>query len=185
MRYISFYESPLGRIMLGSEGDFLSALYFEGEKSKHFILRSDASKRKNLPLFDEAKKWLDIYFSGKEPDFLPPIRPEGSGFRKTVTAFMLAVPFGRVTSYGDIAKAVAAKTGKERMSARAVGAAAGRNPIAIMVPCHRVIGSDGSLTGFAGGVERKAFLLENEGIDSKDRSLFLSREDLLARYLPL
>ena len=113
----------------------------------------------------EAKRWLDIYFSGKEPDFTPPLHPIGSAFRQSVWEILLQIPYGKTTTYGEIANKLAEKQGLSRMSAQAVGGAVGHNPISILIPCHRVVGADGSLTGYAGGVEKKRFLLALEGVD--------------------
>ena len=117
------------------------------------------------PVLEETKRWLDIYFAGREPDFLPPLHLAGSPFRQEVWALLRQIPYGETTTYRALAEAVARKRGLRRMSAQAVGGAVGHNPISIIVPCHRVVGSDGSLTGYAGGLERKVQLLRLEGVD--------------------
>ena len=137
-----------------------------------------------VPLFDIAKKWLDRYFSGQKPDAAElPLAPQGNAFRQGVWEILCTIPYGEVTTYGSIAKKMAVKLQKERMSSQAVGGAVGHNPISIIIPCHRVIGVNGSLTGYAGGIETKIKLLELEGVDMS--SLFIpasSRQmDTLAR----
>ena len=118
---------------------------------------------KDLPVFGEAVKWLDLYFAGKEPDFMPALSPSGTTFQQAVWEILRTIPYGATTSYGTIAKCLEKRAGK-RMSAQAVGGAVGRNPISILIPCHRVIGANGSLTGYAGGLDKKEYLLELEGV---------------------
>lgn len=113
----------------------------------------------------EAKRWLDVYFSGKMPDFMPPLHPIGSDFRQEVWALLLQIPYGQTTTYGALAARLAAKHGTAHLSAQAVGGAVGHNPISLIIPCHRVVGASGSLIGYAGGVERKIQLLKLEGAD--------------------
>ena len=159
MIYTAHYNSPLGGITLTSDGMALTGLYFDGERD--FPDLSPGSK-KDLPLFGEVMRWLDLYFDGKEPDFSPALNPTGTAFQMSVWAILRTIPYGETTNYGAIAKRLEKKTGK-RMSAQAVGGAVGRNPISIIVPCHRVIGANGSLTGYAGGLDKKEYLLELEG----------------------
>ena len=161
MDCIWHYESPLGGITLGSDGKALTGLWFDGQEHYAVTLPSQAERRR-LPVFDETCKWLDIYFSGRAPDFTPELALHGTPFRKAVWDILLTIPFGKTMSYGEIAERLARQMGISRMSAQAVGGAVGHNPISIIVPCHRVIGADGSLTGYAGGLERKARLLEIE-----------------------
>lgn len=167
MQYINHYDSPLGKILLASDGRGLAGLWFEGQK--YFALQlGDAgcrAKTRDLPIFVEAKRWLDIYFSGKEPDFNVPVHLEGTEFQQEVWEILCGIPYGRTTTYGEIAGKLADRRGLERMSAQAVGGAVGHNPVSIMVPCHRVVGADGSLTGYAGGIDRKIALLEIEKTD--------------------
>ena len=170
MQYITHYQSPLGGITISSDGSALTGLWFDGQKYFASTLGADY-KEKNLPVFTEAKRWLDIYFSGKEPDFTPPLSLNGSAFRMAVWQILQSIPYGQTITYGDIAKQLAAQTGKAKMSAQAVGGAVGRNPISIIVPCHRVIGAGGSLTGYAGGIDKKVQLLELEGIDTNKFTL--------------
>ena len=120
---------------------------------------------RETPALLEAKRWLDIYFSGKEPDFTPPLHPIGSAFRQSVWEILLQIPYGKTTTYGEIARQLSEKMGLSRMSAQAVGGAVGHNKIAIIIPCHRVVGTNGSLTGYAGGIDKKGKLLELEQTD--------------------
>ena len=161
MDYIHHYESPLGGITMASDGSSLIGLWFDGQKYFADTLGRDYLERK-LPVFEMADKWLDIYFSGKEPDFLPPLSMKTTEFRKEVWKILLAIPYGETMTYGEIARKMAEKRGISRMSAQAVGGAVGRNAISLMIPCHRVVGSDGSLTGYAGGLCRKEKLLRLE-----------------------
>ena len=161
MQYTTFYESPIGRMLLAADDTGLTGLWFEGQKYFARCLDRE-SEEKELPVFAEAKRWLDIYFSGKEPDFTPPLHFIGTDFQKEVWEILCAIPYGQTMTYGAIADQLAKKRGLSRMSAQAVGGAVGHNNLSIIVPCHRVVGSDGSLTGYAGGIERKTFLLKLE-----------------------
>lgn len=161
MQYISYYNSPLGRMTMAAEDGALIGLWFEGQKYFAATLDEDAEEA-NLKVFDEAKRWLDIYFKGECPDFIPKVSPKGSDFRKRVWESLLRIPYGKVVTYNDIAKEIARERGCRTMSAQAVGGAVGHNPISVIIPCHRVIGSNGSLTGYAGGLELKERLLELE-----------------------
>ena len=157
MDYTHAYLSPLGGITLASDGEALIGLWFEGQK--HFGAGvTGETVEKSLPVFDQADRWLDVYFSGREPDFTPPLRPRGTAFQETVWRRLLDIPYGCTASYGEIAAALSLPPG----AARAVGGAVGRNPISLIIPCHRVVGADGSLTGYAGGMERKKRLLSLE-----------------------
>ncbi len=158
------YTSPLGEITLACDDDAVIGLWFNG--SKHFAntLPAKAVSKKH-PLLKEAARWLDIYFSGREPDFLPPLRYDSTAFRRAVCDIMLTIPYGKTATYGEIAAEIAARQGVAKMSAQAVGGAVGHNPISIMIPCHRVIGSNGSLTGYGGGISRKMQLLQLEHAD--------------------
>ncbi len=164
--YIDFthhYESPLGGITIASDGVALTGLWFDKQKFFADTL-SPIHEDKPLPVFIETKRWLDTFFSGNAPDFTPPLNMRTSSFRKLIWEIMLAIPYGHTMTYGEIAKEVASKTGVSRMSAQAVGGAVGHNAISLIIPCHRVIGSDGSLTGYGGGLWRKQRLLEMEGV---------------------
>ena len=124
-------------------------------------------EEKNLAVFDQTKRWLDLYFSGREPGFTPALNPVGSVFRRAVWEILLKIPYGKTTTYGQIAREIAAARGLAKMSAQAIGGAVGHNEISIIIPCHRVIGAHGSLTGYAGGIDRKIKLLQLEGVDMR------------------
>ncbi|WP_026762570.1 methylated-DNA--[protein]-cysteine S-methyltransferase [Selenomonas artemidis] len=160
MIYTAHYTSLLGGITLASDGIALTGLYFDGETG---CPPCDAAHKKDLPVFGEAMRWLDLYFAGHEPDFSPTLNPTGTAFQQAVWAILRTIPYGATTSYGTIARRIEQKT-KKRMSAQAVGGAVGRNPISIIIPCHRVLGADGSLTGYAGGLDKKEYLLGLEGV---------------------
>lgn len=164
MTYIQHYDSPLGGILLAADEIGLTGLWFDGQK--HFA-RGLSNERiaQETPILAEAKRWLDIYFTGKAPDFTPPLHPTGSEFRKAVWEILLQIPYGQTTTYGEIARQLAEKQGLARMSAQAVGGAVGHNKISIIIPCHRVVGTNGSLTGYAGGIHKKEQLLELERAD--------------------
>lgn len=162
MQYTCRYDSPLGGILLAADEVGLTGLWFEGQK--YFALYLDKDHvQKDMPVFDLAKKWLDIYFSGREPDFKVPLHFTGSAFQNEVWEILYAIPYGQTMTYGQIAQLLAKKKGLTRMSAQAVGGAVGRNEISVIVPCHRVVGSSGSLTGYAGGIDKKIELLKLEG----------------------
>ncbi len=165
MQYTSRYHSPMGEILLAADDLGLTGLWFEGQKYFARGLGTDHVE-KELPVFAQTKMWLDLYFSGKEPDFSVPLHLIGTDFQKEVWEILLQIPYGQTTTYGTIAKQMAEKRGLARMSAQAVGGAVGRNGISILVPCHRVVGTNGKLTGYAGGVEKKRTLLELETKDS-------------------
>lgn len=156
MLFLTHYASPLGPILLAADETGLTGLWFEGQKYFPSFLGVDYQE-KETPVLTETARWLDVYFSGKDPDILPPLHPQGSPFRQAVWNILLTIPRGQTMTYGEIARRLGGH------SAQAVGGAVGHNPISILIPCHRVVGSDGSLTGYAGGVERKARLLQLEG----------------------
>ena len=165
MTSVQYYDSPLGRIQMASDEIGLTVLYFEGAKYDADRLSAGCLEQETK-ILSAGKRWLDLYFGGKNPDFLPPLHPKGSAFQMTVWNMLLEIPYGKTISYGEIARKIAEKRGISRMSAQAVGGAVGRNPIAIIIPCHRVVGADGSLTGYAGGIDKKIKLLELEHGDS-------------------
>lgn len=165
IHYINKYVSPLGLITMASDGDSLTGLWFEGQTHYASTLSADVMER-SLPVFVETSKWLDIYFSGRNPDFVPPLCLIGSSFRMSVWRLLPEIPYGQVTTYKAIADRLCLQTGKARMSTRAVGGAIGHNPISIIVPCHRVIGSNGNLTGYAGGINLKEELLRMEHLNT-------------------
>lgn len=160
------YASPLGRILIAADEQGLTGLWFDNQKYFADTLPKDAVAQSTSILADAAR-WLDIYFSGQEPDFLPPLHPTGSEFRKAVWEILLQIPYGQTTTYGEIARQLAEKQGLARMSAQAVGGAVGHNKISIIIPCHRVVGTNGSLTGYAGGIHKKEQLLELERADMR------------------
>lgn len=164
MIYTCRYESPIGSLTAASNGMALTGLWFDGQKYFGSTLTEEYEERE-LPVFAKTRDWLDLYFYGENPDFMPPLAVSGSDFRKSVWNILRQIPYGQTMTYGEIAKKMARQMGTEKMSAQAVGSAVGRNPISILIPCHRVVGSDGSLTGYAGGIEKKAALLALEKVD--------------------
>lgn len=165
MQYKYYYKTPkeFSDIIMTSDGEFLTGLYFEDSQNTR---KYDAScEGKELPIFQETSAWLDNYFSGNTPDFMPRYKIKGlTPFRKEVIAIMNTIEFGKTLTYGDIAEMIANKRGLQRMSAQAVGGAVGWNPICLIIPCHRVVGTNGKLTGYGGGIKNKAALLEHEGV---------------------
>ena len=155
--YAGCYESPLGSLLMTSDGEALTGLSFVDEPSALQLTQS-------LPVFAAACRWLDLYFSGKVPDFTPQLSLQGSDFRRAVWEILLTIPYGQTISYGEIADMIARRRHLGKMSAQAVGGAVGHNPVGIIVPCHRVVGKDGSLTGYGGGIWRKEWLLRLECI---------------------
>lgn len=164
MTFLQHYNSPLGGILLAADEIGLTGLWFDGQKYFARDLPAEHVEQ-NTPVLSEAKRWLDIYFTGREPDFTPPLHPIGSVFRQSVWEILLQIPYGQTTTYGEIARQLAAKLGLPRMSAQAVGGAVGHNEVSIIIPCHRVVGTSGSLTGYAGGIDKKVKLLELEHTD--------------------
>ena len=173
MNHIAHYDSPLGDITLVSDGQALTGLWFltssvsdnkvfgspsgcDGQPHFGSTIGTQATLPAELPIFDEARRWLDIYFSGREPDFMPPLLLRGTSFQQRVWEALLTIPYGQTVTYGELAHQLGCR------SAQAVGGAVGRNPIAIIVPCHRIVGTNGSLTGYAGGLDRKRALLQLE-----------------------
>lgn len=162
MVYTCHYESPLGGILLAADEIGLTGLWFDGQK--YFARELPAERtEKEMSILAETKRWLDIYFTGTEPDFLPPLHSVGSAFQQAVWELLLQIPYGKTVTYGELARQLAEKRGMPRMSAQAVGGAVGHNRISILIPCHRVVGTNGSLTGYAGGIDKKVKLLELEG----------------------
>ncbi|SCJ94862.1 Methylated-DNA--protein-cysteine methyltransferase%2C inducible [uncultured Eubacterium sp.] len=164
MDYTYHYKSPLGGVTLSSNGTGLTGLWFDGQKYFGATLPKEYGE-KSLPVFEEAVRWLDIYFSGKAPDFTPPLLTKTTPFRKAVWEILLTIPYGKTMTYGEIAGRIAKEKGLSRMSAQAVGSAVGHNPISLIIPCHRVVGTKGSLTGYAGGIDKKVQLLTLEKAD--------------------
>lgn len=165
--YKTIYNSPIGKITLAcDEKENLVGLWFEGQKYFCDTVNTDMIENNDLEIFNKTKKWLDRYFRGEKPEILElSLAPSGNNFRQRVWQILCEIPYGKVITYGDIAKIIAKEMGKERMSAQAVGGAVAHNPISMIIPCHRVIGSNGSLTGYAGGIRTKIKLLELEGVN--------------------
>ena len=166
MYYTTTHSSPIGKLTLASDGENLVGLWLEGQKYFGKSLPEEPVVREELPIFHTVQNWLDRYFAGTNPDLCElALRPIGSAFRQEVWKLLCEIPYGEVTTYGGIARKMADKLGKKSMSSQAVGGAVGHNPISIIIPCHRVVGADGSLTGYAGGIHNKIKLLELEGAD--------------------
>ena len=164
--YVTEYDSPLGKLTLAGGEAGLAGLWLQGQKYFGAGLEAGAPRRDGLAAFDAARRWLDRYFSGGRPDGRElPLTPGGTPFQRLVWSLLLEIPWGEVVTYGQLARRAAARLGRSRMSARAVGGAVGHNPISLVIPCHRVVGGGGRLTGYAGGVEKKRWLLEWEGAD--------------------
>ena len=166
MVYTCGYDSPLGGITVACDDSAIIGLWFDGQKHFGNVLPR-RTEQASHPLLADAKRWLDVYFSGREPDHLPPLRYDPTPFRKTVCDIMLTIPYGKTMTYGQIAARIAERRGIVKMSAQAVGGAVGHNPISLMIPCHRVVGTSGSLTGYGGGIMRKQKLLELERADMR------------------
>ncbi len=166
MFYSTGYTSPLGAITLASDGENLVGLWMDGQKYFAATLKGPVTEKADLPVFAAVKKWLDAYFAGKKPAIAAlPLAPIGGEFRKAVWNILCEIPYGQCATYGEIAKKAAVRLGRKSMSSQAVGGAVGHNPISIIIPCHRVVGAGGSLTGYAGGIGKKVKLLELEGVD--------------------
>ena len=166
MYYSTKYSSPIGIITLACDGEYLVGLWIKGQKYYGDTIPEAMKENNNMPIFVEIKKWLDKYFAGKKPGISElKLAPIGGEFRQAVWKILCEIPYGETITYGGIAKKIAEKMNKKSMSSQAVGGAVGRNPISIIIPCHRVVGSNGSLTGYAGGIKKKIKLLELEGVD--------------------
>lgn len=164
MQYTDYYQSPLGQILLAADEDGLTGLWLEGQK--YFPNQTETEQgMEETAVLKKTKSWLDVYFSGREPEFSVPVHMKGTDFQQSVWRILCEIPYGKTITYGEIARQLAAEQGKRSMSAQAVGGAVGRNSISIIVPCHRVVGANGNLTGYAGGLDRKIKLLELEHID--------------------
>ena len=165
MTYTMHYDSPLGKILLAADEEGMTGVWFEAQR--YFAAKLPPENDEGtMPVLGDACRWLDVYFSGREPDFTPKLHLIGSDFRQAVWALLLQIPYGQTTTYGALAKQLAEINGGKRGSAQAVGGAVGHNPVSIIVPCHRVVGSDGSLTGYAGGIEKKIRLLTLENAEA-------------------
>ena len=178
MDYTHHHISPLGDILLASDGYALKGLWFDGQKNFAETLNCD-HKESYLPIFKECEYWLEIYFSGQRPEFTPRLALKSTEFREAVWRILLTIPFGQTMTYGQIATIMAQKRGQAKMSAQAVGNAVGHNPIALIIPCHRVVGVKGSLTGYAAGIDKKLALLKMEGV--KTDLMFVSKKNRTSR----
>ena len=160
--YYSTYLAPVGEITLASDGKSLCGLW----NGEHKYVYKNMERRDNLPIFDATKSWLDKYYTGEKPSIKElPLAPVGSEFRQAIWKILCEIPYGETVTYGDIAKTMAKKMNIKKMAAQAVGGAVGHNPISIIIPCHRVVGTNGSLTGYGGGIQTKIELLKHEGVD--------------------
>ena len=167
MVYTMRYDSPIGGLLLAEKDGALVGVWMEGQKYFLGSLKEEMQESSNSPMLRQAGQWLDCYFGGEKPEIgRLRLAPMGSEFRKAVWKILCEIPYGSVTTYGEISKKIAAGRGLERMSAQAVGGAVGHNPISIIIPCHRVVGANGSLTGYAGGLQKKIALLTLEGVDT-------------------
>lgn len=166
MYYSTHCLSPVGELMLASDGESLVGLWMSGQKYFAGTIAEPMAEKPELPVFQAAHRWLGKYFDGKQPSISElPLSPGGSDFRRAVLKILCEIPYGEVMTYGVIAGKMAAQMEKRSMSSQAVGGAVAHNPISIIIPCHRVVGTDGSLTGFSGGIDKKIKLLELEGVD--------------------
>lgn len=164
--YKTTIESVIGEITLGSDGESLVGLWTDGQRYFGDTVPNKMLPNDNLNIFAITKDWLNRYFEGKKPQISElPLAPIGGEFRQAVWKMLTEIPYGKVITYGELAQKIAKQRGIERMSAQAVGGAVGHNPISIIIPCHRVVGANGNLTGFAGGIEMKLQLLQHEGVD--------------------
>lgn len=169
MPYSTHYQSPLGDILIASNENSIIGLWIGEQKYIESTMPKDIIDKDDHQILQSAKAWLDDYFSGRRPELTRlSLAPIGGEFRQQVWRILMEIPYGELTTYGNVAKEVAKRMGRDRMSAQAVGGAVGHNPISIIVPCHRVIGSDGSLTGYAGGIDMKMKLLKHEGVDIRN-----------------
>ena len=168
MLYIHHYQSPLGGITMSSNGEALTGLWFDCQKQNSCSLEKEEKNLVNTTdhVLKETEKWLDTYFRGIAPNFMPPILLDGTEFQETVWNLLLFIPYGEIITYGEIADKIAKVRGLDRMSAQAVGSAVSHNRIALIIPCHRVIGKNGNLTGYAAGIDKKIELLKLEGVDT-------------------
>ena len=173
MTCIQHYQSPLGGILLAADEEGLTGLWFDGQKYFGDTLLKECDE-KSSPVLEQSARWLDIYFGGKAPDFTPSLCLRTTPFRRAVWEILLAIPFGQTMTYGEIAEKIAKQKDLSKMSAQAVGGAVGHNSISLIIPCHRVVGANGSLTGYAGGIGKKVQLLKLEKADMS--GLFVPRK---------
>ena len=171
MIYISHYPSPLGDILLASKNNELIGLWFEGQKYYLASINEEMQEKNDEEIFLKTKNWLDRYFKGRQPNIKElSLNPIGSDFRKKVWKILCDIPYGKTITYKEIAEKLAKEKGLKSMSAQAIGGAVGHNPISIIIPCHRVVGSNGKLTGYAGGLDKKEYLLKLEKIERKNQN---------------
>lgn len=165
MYYQTTYDSPLGKLFIFCDNQYVKGVYFATQKLPKELVGTPCM-RKETPVSTQVKRWFDDYFAHRMPPILRlPLAPDGTPFRRQVWQLLCQIPYGQVRTYGDLAKEVAAMQGKTSMSAQAIGGAVGHNPLSIIIPCHRVIGTNGNLTGYAGGINNKIALLKHEGRD--------------------
>lgn len=168
MFYSTKYPSPIGMIVIASDGKSINGLWLEGQKYFAGTIPEEMIEDDSIPVFEKAKDWLRRYFLKEKPSISElPLAPIGGEFRQGVWEILCKIPYGETVTYGEIARKMAVKMNKPKMSAQAVGGAVGHNPISIIIPCHRVVGTNNSLTGYAGGIGKKVWLLSHEGIDMK------------------
>ena len=166
MIYKTYYDSTIGKLLMASDGENIIGLYIEGQKYYLDKIEQECIEKDNLEIFDKTRNWLNQYFKQEKPDISElSLKPEGNIFRQCVWGCLCEIPYGETITYGELAKKVAKKLNKPSMSAQAVGNAVGHNPISIIIPCHRVVGKNGNLTGYAGGIDKKIKLLEIENVN--------------------
>lgn len=166
MYYKSYFDSPIGRLMVASDEESLVGVWMDGQKYFGNTVTEEITEKDDQPILVSAKKWLNHYFAGEKPEIEElSLSPKGSLFRQEVWAILKEIPYGQTITYGDIAQKMAKKQGLKHMSGQAVGGAVGHNPLSIIIPCHRVVGANGSITGYAGGCDKKIKLLQLEGVD--------------------
>lgn len=183
MYYSTTYLSPVGMLTLACDDSNLVGLWMKGQKYYGDTISEAMAETNDMPLLNDAKRWLDSYFAGGKPVISElPLAPIGGDFRQGVWKILCEIPYGEVITYGEIAAKMAVKMNKKSMSSQAVGGAVGHNPISIIIPCHRVVGANGSLTGYSGGVEKKIKLLELEGVDMS--KLFAPKNGTTQGLLP-
>ena len=173
MIYTCHYDSPVGKLLLAEKDGALAGLWIEGQKYFLGSIQEETEEKEDSAALKRAKEWLDCYFNGEKPPVSAlKLAPEGSEFRKAVWKALCEIPYGKITTYGEITRKLAVSQGISEKAAQAVGGAVAHNPISIIIPCHRVVGGKGSLTGYAGGLDRKVWLLTHEGVDLDGRKWY-------------
>ena len=174
MVYICYYDSPVGRLLLAEKDGALAGLWIEGQKYFLGSMREETEEKADSTMLNRIKEWLDCYFNGEKPPVSElKLAPVGSEFRKAVWNALCEIPYGQITTYGEITKKLAASHGISEKAAQAVGGAVAHNPISIIIPCHRVVGAKGELTGYAGGLDKKVWLLTHEGVRCAEKRILL------------